>query len=204
MEIPGAPRALASERVRYERLSRSSDPHVVPINQLVDRISVDRGAPNLPLIDPTFGGVGASVLLVLKAPEADADPSRRGRRFLSLDNDDAVAARMFATCVDVGLHRGDLVAWNICPFPIARSAPSAAELADARPYTARLLAMLPRLRGVVLLGSPAQKGWESGGFGSVTDAVVFRGASPSPPGINQQRNRESYEAAMAGAADLIR
>lgn len=195
---------MSDDDVRRERYDNRFAPNVEPINRLVDEIGQARRVSNLPLLDPTFGGVNASVLFMLKAPEADANPDLRGRRFLSLDNDDIVAARMFDTCRRFGMDREHLVAWNICPFPIRESAPDRSEFAAAAPYNARLLRMLTRLKAVVLLGAPARKGWYETGLGSITSATVFEGASPSPPGINRAHNLESYERAMSSAAVFAR
>lgn len=185
--------------VRLGRAARIYSPHVEPINRLVDTTCDVRRIENLPYLDPTFGGTEASLLLILKAPEADADPGRSGPRFLSIDNDDPVTARIYETCRREGLDRALLVAWNICPFPISGAAPNVDELNAAAPYNRKFLSLLPNLKAVVLLGVPAKAGWKRCGL-RVPGAAVFEGASPSPPGINQPRNMAAYETAMRNAA----
>ncbi|WP_129978071.1 hypothetical protein [Rhodococcus sp. Q1] len=202
VQIPRFPRAMRQPSVRADRAAHIYAPHVEPINRLVDTISNERQVENLPYLDPTFGGTEASVLLMLKAPEADADPSRSGARFLSLDNDDPVAARIFEACSKEGIDRSSLVAWNICPFPIVGSVPNAEELRRATPYNMQLLSLLPELKAVVLLGVPAKSGWKRCGF-RVPGAEIIEGASPSAPGINHPGNREAFESAMRSAAEAI-
>ncbi|MFG3616647.1 uracil-DNA glycosylase family protein [Nocardia sp. NPDC047654] len=203
MKIPDHPRALSERRIRRERAAAAIEmPHVRALNQLVDRIEADTRSENLPYIDPLFGGVAAELLFVLKAPEGDADPDLRDRRFLSWDNDDVGAENFFRTCAATGLDRARCTAWNACPFPITGGAPSRFELGRAEPYTRRMLELLPRLRVVVLLGRPAQRAWQKM---SLTGANIHlvHGASPSPPGINHPDNRRSFEAAIRTAVRLL-
>ena len=101
---------MSNADVRRERNDDRYAQNVEPINRLVDEIGQVCGVANLPHLDPTFGGVNASVLFMLKAPEADANPDLLGRRFLSLDNDDIVAARMFETCRRFDMDRAYLAA----------------------------------------------------------------------------------------------
>lgn len=61
----------------------------------------------------------------------------------------------------------------------------------------------PNLEVVVLLGAGARDGWRSSGLLRRTGAEVFVGASPSPSGINRQRNLELFEGAMRSAAEVI-
>lgn len=201
--LPTAPRALASDVVRSRRARRIREPHVEPINHLIDRIAHETGNSRLPYLDPTFGGVEAELLYVLKAPEADADPDRDGVRFLSLDNDDVGAAIMFESAASNGIRRERCAAWNICPFPIVGSNPSSWELQQSVPYHVELVKLLSRLRVVVLLGRPARDGWSSRRFGVPRDVAVVAGASSARPGIYTPANRQSFESAMRRAAELL-
>jgi uracil-DNA glycosylase len=203
MEVPDHPRALRERRIRRDRAAAAIElPHVRALNQLVDRIEADTGLDNLPYIDPLFGGVAAELLFVLKAPEGDASPELHDRRFLSWDNDDAGAANFFRTCAAYGLDRRRCTAWNACPFPIKGDTPSRFELGRAEPYTRRMLELLPQLRVVVLLGRPAQHAWMKMAL-TGPDVQLVHGASPSPPGINHPRNRDSFEAAIRTAVRLL-
>lgn len=203
MDVPRSPRALASDDVRDERAAAIRLPNVRPINDLIDEIGRDVGVENLAYNDPTFGGVDAEVLFVLKAPEGDASSDRNRVSFQSFDNDDSGAEFLFRTCNRLGLAREKCAGWNICPFPIEGKNPSRGELERARPYTMRALELLPHLKVVLLLGNPAQKGWEDRFLRRRPDVEVIPGASPSPPGINQKRNRDSFEDAIRRAVRIV-
>ncbi|WP_165839572.1 uracil-DNA glycosylase [Rhodococcus sp. Eu-32] len=166
-------------------------------------ISSDVDSPNLPYNDPMFGGVEAELLIVMKAPEADAAPDKTGTRFLCFDNADAGAANIFEAFRRNDIARSRCIAWNICPFPIQGNSPTASELRQARPYTQKLIDLLPRLKVVLLLGRPAADGWDRSLLRGRAGISVLTGASPSPPGISSPRNRESFESAIREAATIL-
>lgn len=203
MREPSEPRAFADERARAERALHIWDERVRPINELIRKISQDVDAPNLPYNDPLFGGVDAELLIMMKAPEADAAPDKTGARFLCFDNADAGAANIFEAFRRSGIARDRCIAWNICPFPIQAGAPTASELRRAMPYTKELIELLPRLKVVLLLGSPPAKGWDQRLLGGREGITVVAGASPSPPGINSATNRASFESAVQQAAAVL-
>lgn len=92
VELPRRARALEDPAVRTQRAAVADRaPHVRPLNGLVDEIGADLGVANLSYVDPLYGGIQAELLMILTAPKADADPGRRGRRFLSADNNDPTA-----------------------------------------------------------------------------------------------------------------
>lgn len=202
LSVPTVPRTMSQPRVREQRANSRYLPHVEPINRLVDRIAADRNVRNLPYLDPTFGGTNARVLLVMKAPEADANPRRAGTRFLSMDNDDDGAENVFEACSRFGLDRSELAAWNVCPFPIRQGRPSDDELAAAAVYHRELLTLMPNLKVVVLLGQSAREGWPSGIAGR-HGCMVLEGASPSPPGVNRPHLRASFESSISRAAEVL-
>ena len=156
--LPPEPRALQDPTLRRARAEAAfTAPHVKPLNELVLEIETEQAATNLPLIDPTFGGTNARVLLMLKAPEGDATPRDHRAQFLSLDNDDPTAADYFQLTRDAGLDRTDLVAWNICPFPAEGKDPTATEVKRASRYHRRLFALLPKLEVIIWFGGVADK-----------------------------------------------
>jgi transcription elongation GreA/GreB family factor/uracil-DNA glycosylase len=203
LAVPREPRALSNSLTRQRRKRFIRHPHIAPINHLIDMIAEAENAPGLPYDDPLFGGVNAEMLFILKSPQADANPSLFGTRFLSLDNDDEGAENMFYAIADNNIDRSRCLAWNICPFPTIANNPSDAEISRAAPYTRQLIAMLPDLKVVVLLGGPAGQGWSQALLGGRRDVAVIRGASPSPPGIHRTANRASFEHAMRKAAYTI-
>lgn len=201
--LPSAPRALASDGMRNKRAEFLRSPHVAPINDLIDEIGRALGWNNLPYIDPTFGGVHARALLVMKAPEADADPSKMRIRFLSWDNDDVGAANIFDVFAKFGVPRSVCTPWNVCPFPIARSAPTASEVRTATPFTRRLLTLMPKLEAVVTFGAPARDAWRPAELHPGRKLTLISGASPSPPGISSAKNRASFEEAVKRLAGVL-
>lgn len=201
---PGEPRAFVNDNVRRERSRHIRDYPVGPVNELIEQVANDCCLPSLPYNDPLFGGVDAELLIMMKAPEADANPEKTGVRFLCFDNDDNGAANIFEAFRRDGIARRRCIAWNICPFPIEGNYPNASELRRATPYTQKLIALLPRLRVILLLGGPAAKGWNTRLLGGRQGIEVLVGASPSPPGINSPRNRESFERAVQHAARILR
>ena len=204
LAVPSEPRGLSSPLARLRRKQHIRDPHIAPISYLVDTIAETENAPGLPYNDPLFGGVNAEILFILKSPQADANPALFGTRFLSIDNDDEGAENMFYALADNNIDRSRCLAWNICPFPTIKNTPSDEEIGRAAPYTRQLIAMLPNLKVVVLLGGPARQGWSQALLGGRRDVTVIRGASPSPPGIHRTTNRASFEHAIREAAEAIR
>ncbi|MFC8045543.1 hypothetical protein [Nocardia sp. NPDC057353] len=152
--------------------------HVKPLNDLIQRIESEQGVANLPMIDPTFGGVNATVLFVLKAPEGDATPDPSRPQLLSLDNDDPTAADLFQVTQAAGLDRALITPWNISPFPPkAGGDPRVSDVRIANRYHRELFALLPRLRTIVLLGKPARELWPEVPFRG--DATILRCGMPS-------------------------
>lgn len=137
------------------KLSRIDEPHVAPLNAMARRIQAEHSG--VPFFDPGDGGTRARVLLLLEAPGPKAT------NFVSCDNDDQTAERMFNLLQEAGLSRAEIVIWNVVPFYIGtadRSRLRAARQSDldvGRPWLIELLGLLPHLDTVVLLGRKAQK-----------------------------------------------
>src|ERR671912_226004 len=80
------------------KFTRSTEPHVAPINRLAAQIAAATGAV-VPGADPDGGGVDARVLLLLETP------SRAGgytTGLISIDNDDTAAANLWRGVDGVG------------------------------------------------------------------------------------------------------
>ncbi|MFF2026974.1 uracil-DNA glycosylase family protein [Rhodococcus koreensis] len=203
------PRRLADNRLREQRAQRArSSKQVAPINALVDKIGVEQSVTNMPLIDPTFGGINATVLFVLKAPEADANPNLSGPRLLSLDNDDDTAQDMFRLTAETGLDRSSITAWNVCPFPAEGKNPTAAEVKRSARYHSELFSLLPHLQVIVLFGDDAKRHWKHvpyPGSARVLDChLPSRWNRPGKDGV--PRDRDSWvgiQSTLAEAAKLV-
>ncbi|WP_156665389.1 uracil-DNA glycosylase family protein [Rhodococcus phenolicus] len=205
MSSPGYPssaRALKDDALRLQRIQQAKvAPSVVELNRLVWRISErEKCTDRLPYLDPTYGGVDADVILLLKAPQADADPDRGPARLISLDNDDRVAATLFDLFRELGIDRRRCVAWNICPFPIDKFDPDDDEFVRGREDFRAFVDLIRHPKTVLVLGAKVRDGWRAHSFGAVTPGtrVVF-GPSPSPPGINQPGRRDELRSALRDA-----
>jgi predicted nucleic acid-binding protein len=199
---PSSPRALNDGALRAYRLEQAKrDPAVLEINRLVWRISKrENREGKLAYLDPTFGGIDAEVVLLLKAPQADADVRRGSGRLLSLDNDDDVAATLFELLGELGVDRKRFVAWNMCIFPIRNFDPSDEEFVKGKEDFRSFVAHLRRPKTIVVMGSAIRKGWHDHDFTSVAPGLrtVFT-PSPSPPGIDRPGARNDLRIALAEA-----
>ena len=192
---PSAARALRASTLREERLRLAKTaPSVVEINRLIWRISRredtdGRLQDRLPYLDPTYGGVDADVIVLLKAPQADADPSRGAGRLISIDNNDSTAETLFDLFIELSIDRARCVAWNICPFPLREFDPAEDELRRGKEDFRSFLGLLKHPKTVLVLGAAVGRGWHEHSFGSIDPNLrVVCGPSPSPPGITKGDN----------------
>lgn len=168
------------------KLGRLQEPHIARLTTLADGIAVSHGLTkgDVPYPDPDHGGTDAEVLFLLTAPGPGA---RRciGSGLLSLENDDAGAARCHRETDRVGLKWSQVVHWNVVPFPIKdERKPSGVEIAGGAYWLPALLARLDNLRVVVLLGVVAQTAWEDADVGW-SALTVIAGPSPGPLGMSR-------------------
>lgn len=165
--------------IREQKLSRVHEAHVADLNAFVERIRSEQDA-YVPWIDPDSAGVAAQVLFVLEAPGRQTLISQ----MVSLDNNDETAKAMWQAYSTTGMSRATALHWNAVPWYVGTEqrnrTPSAAEIAQGRPYLAELVGMLPALRCVVALGRPAQQAlrpftaqWDAAGI------VVLSAPHPS-------------------------
>jgi uracil-DNA glycosylase len=111
----------------------------------------------IPDFDPWDGGCNAELLFVLEAPGPQAITSG----FVSRDNPDETAKNFLELTAAAGLPRSRTAIWNIVPWYIGEAgrirAARSADLRAGLPHLLRLLGVLPRVRGVVLVGRKAQR-----------------------------------------------
>ena len=179
-----APKLLASVEAREERRSRLSEVHMVPLTRFVERLRerhLDRAIPDF---DPWDGGVSADVLFLLEAPGARAIQSG----FVSRNNPDETAKNFFEINRAIGLDRRRTVIWNIVPWYVGtgtRIRPVvASDIAAALPALQELLALLPALRAVMLVGKKAQRAERL--LDLANETRVCRCPHPSPLFINNK------------------
>jgi uracil-DNA glycosylase len=130
------------------------------LEQFVSKIRSDLGSPEaVPGFDPMNGNEQAKFLFLLEAPGPQA--LKTGK--ISFDNPDPSARNFKRQLEEAGVQRGEIAIWNIVPWYLGtpdRASIRAATGEDVRrgmAYLPQLLAALPRLEAIVLVGSAARK-----------------------------------------------
>lgn len=196
-------------RVAHRQQLLETAPGVQPLrvyrDQLIARRVAQTGEPvYVPDFDPADGASTARILSVLEAPGpmTNSSTERPGSGFVSVDNNDATAANLWAGRDGAGLDSGCL-AWNIVPWylGVASNKPNAIDLRDGALELARLLKVLPALRVVVLHGAFAQRGWLEHTAKTVDRPLHVAGTwHPSPLALNTPLRRQDFSDTLAWAA----
>ncbi len=194
-------KSLADPHLAALRRGALSETHVTPLTAFVEelRLLAPAGVPDF---DPLDGGVNAECVLLLEAPGSKAV----GSGFVSRDNPDETAKNLFDLNIEAGLARQRTVIWNAVPWYLGTGsrirAAGGADLASAEVPLRRLLAMLPKLRVIVLLGRKAQR--FAGVVQSITPGIeVLHCPHPSPLSLNGRPARRSEVLSCLGAAASI-
>lgn len=185
------PKMLRCPEAKSSRVLQLKESHISPLTRFVDELRVSAGPDaGIPYFDPWDGGVDAEVLFLLEAPGAKAIASG----FISRNNPDETAKNMFELGVEAGIGRKQSALWNVVPWYIGTGtkirAATPRDLEEGLQPLPRLLALLPKLRAVVLLGKKAEKAVAT--ITSVRpDLKLFLCAHPSPLYVNNAiGNRE--------------
>ena len=149
---------MADPRFREDQWQRRYEPHIKPINRLVDSLRDEATGSWLPYVAPIYGGRDARLLSLLRDP-GPRTREGEGSGFLSMENDDPTAEAISRLFTEAGINACDVVPWNVYPWYINR-APKAAELEAGIEPLRRLIELLPRLRVVMLHGGSAKDGWQ--------------------------------------------
>lgn len=112
----------------------------------------------IPPVAPTYGGVDAQVLLLLRDP-GPMTHTDGGSGLLSAENDDGSAQRLCELLDRHGIAQSDCVVWNAYPWYSHGDTLRSADFAAGLDPLVELLGFCPRLRVVALLGGDAQKCW---------------------------------------------
>lgn len=151
------PRRMADEEFRRDQEEHAFDPHMAPVNALVDRISDPDGREWMPYVAPMHGGADATVLSLTRDPRP-ATQRHRGSGFVSLENDDPVAEHQWHRFAEAGIHLRTVLPWNAYPWYTPRT-PTPAELEAGVNALARLVAVAPALQVVLLQGRTPREAW---------------------------------------------
>ena len=199
----------ADPNVVDDKKLRIRAPHVQALNDLADRIADAEGLPHgyVPYVDPDVGGVRARMLVLLDNPSTKAEAGT-GSGLLSPENNDWTARNVREAYARHGVDFGDVVHWNVVPFPVSgekNGGSTGAERARAVRWTHEVVGLLPNLEIVLLLGSAARDGWKRAAI-TRPDLYVPPGNIPhcSMRGLNANGGREAFEKAIATVAGLLR
>jgi uracil-DNA glycosylase len=191
------PEFLARKRRRVH------DPHVRPLNALVDRWNGDR--LRVPYADPDSGGIHARILFLSESPGPRAS-AEHGSGLISTDNNDRSAERFWRLSRQAGLSRDIYISWNVVPWYVSGTAKNknatAADAEAALPYLHEFVTLLPDLRVVVVMGGFALRWWFRYLIDCPDSRVLPVLAAPhtsSLAGISNPRFERDIFAAMAKA-----
>lgn len=190
-KVADVPRSLGTADERSERRSLVHRSHVAPLTAFVDTLRRQVGTDDgIPYFDPLDGGVLAECLFLLEAPGPRAVESG----FVSRNNPDETAKNFLLLNQEAGLQRQRTVIWNVVPWYVGSGTKirpaTSADITAGTPHLVQLLGLLPRVRGVVLLGVKAQRAHK------IVDAVrpdckTFCCQHPSPLALNGRPQRRS-------------
>lgn len=184
-------------------------PHVRPLNDWVRELRRRLGPDAIvPWFDPADGGCNASILWLLEAPGPKATRERGGSGIVSCNNNDGTAENTWRTRSEAGVDRHQVVHWNVIPYYLGSQTKirswQPGDVRDVGHLLAELLALLPRLRSVILGGGAAQAAWRDHAPSDL-DLVVIECPHPSPTNVNTRPGtREAIVEAWRTAAQAGR
>lgn len=126
------------------------------VTQIRQDMGLDREVPGF---DPKNGNENAWLLLLLEAPGPKAVQSGH----ISLDNPDPTARNLRDQLAAAGIGRADIALWNIVPWYIGNAdrtgirAATGSDVQAGIKYLPSLLAYMPNLRCIALVGSAARQ-----------------------------------------------
>ncbi|MGM1065209.1 hypothetical protein [Saccharothrix sp. Mg75] len=193
-------RANRSPDVVRAKHARLGEPHIAPFVALADEIAAARGLMpgDVPYPDPEFAGTAAQALVLLQSP-GPKTAKANGSGLLSLENDDPSAERCYHQYRRAGVNWHQILHWNTVPWPTVSPYPSRKGISDARQWLPRLLALLPEIEAVLLLGSIARVEWRRAATTKLIELLgvpVFVGPHPSRRGMAQPGAKERLAASI--------
>ena len=168
-----APRSMRDKTVQHRRRAMLGLPHVAPLTAFVAKLR-ERGNVEVPEFDPFDGGVEARALFLFEKP---GPKGAVGSGFISRNNDSDTADATFRFMQDAGIPRTLTVTWNVVPWWNGTPKIRAAELRDGVESVKDLVALLPVLQAIVLVGNNAAKARP---YLITTGLPLFQSAHPSP------------------------
>lgn len=149
-----------------------NEPHMTSLASFVLKLRENQFGV-VPDFDPMDGGAEAKVLFLMEKP----GPMAAASGFISRNNDDPTAENTFKFMIEAGLSRNKTCIWNAIPGWNGERHITRQEHDRGLEHLHELIALMTRLRAVVLVGRKAQA------FRSAletTKLVVFESFHPSP------------------------
>lgn len=139
---------------------------------LVSFVHALRSRPmvEVPDFDPLDGGINAELLFLFEKP----GPMTTSSGFISRDNDDPTAEATYRFMIEAGIPREATVIWNAVPWWDGTRRIASQQLREGLECIDAMLALLPKVRAVVLVGRKAQRA------NSHFRLPVFASSHPSP------------------------
>ncbi|QHA86806.1 uracil-DNA glycosylase [Serratia rhizosphaerae] len=151
------PRSLRSADAINAKNALLNEPHVEQLTKYVEELKIRHPGWEFPYFDPHDGGQDADILFLLEKPGPKTSPGRGGSGFISRDNNDATAEAIFNFMNVAGIPRKRTVLWNTIPGWNGTIKLTSAEKKEGLSELVNLLALLPNLSTIVLVGRKAEK-----------------------------------------------
>lgn len=157
-------RRMKDPRFKAEQLSGKYQPHVEPVNRLMDELreaEPPAGRGWAPYVAPIHGGTEARILSILRDPGPKTHKDT-GSGMLCVENDDDSAALQCDLLTSVDLTPRDLTPWNAYPwFRFDQSSGlSSPQITEGLSPLRRIVDLMPALEVVLLQGGEAQTLWK--------------------------------------------
>lgn len=224
MRVEDEPYALHSEEECHRRRLLLAQAHIKPLSDFLDTIRAKSGsAYDIPCFDPCDGGIEAKALFLLEAPGPKAvnsgghttdtgdahQPDSRavGSGYVSRNNPDQTAKNICALMQSANIERRDTILWNIVPWYVGNGQNirpvDAQDMEKALPHLPGLLALLPNLQVIVLLGKKAQLAEVH--IQKLIGVPIVRTYHPSPRVFNRwpEKKKQAHDAFLSVAKLLV-
>ncbi len=187
---PDLPYALDDPEEIARRRAMLSLPHIAPLVEYAQQIIIRLGSGyEIPYFDPCDGGINAQALFLLEALRRKAV----GSSFISRNNPDPSAKTMCTLLAVAALPRGATLLWNVVPWYVGSDSTirpvTKSDIAAALPFVTELIALLPNLKAIVLVGHKAQTIKHQ--LARLTNARLFECHHPSQRVMNRWPGRRA-------------
>ncbi|MGI4788209.1 MAG: uracil-DNA glycosylase [Janthinobacterium lividum] len=157
-ESDDAPRSLHFLSVLEPRRSLIGLPHVKPLTSYAEKLLEEGyGEVQVPYFDPLDGGINARALFLMEKPGPMTATGSAGKKagsgFISRNNDDPTAENICHFMRQAEIPREQTVLWNIIPAWNGTLKITSTEHQQGINHVHELLALLPQLRVIVMVGS---------------------------------------------------